>query len=86
MRPEVSILAAGLAMRRNRPVQGGTTQGQTDVKSFDWMEPMAGGFRNYQRRKFNVPAEERLVGGLRALDERVLRQPSADGHGLEGAK
>ena len=58
MRPEVSILAAGLTMRRNRPVRGGATQDQTDVKSFDWMEPMAGGFRTYQRQKFNVPAEE----------------------------
>ncbi|MFT4012524.1 MAG: catalase/peroxidase HPI [Paracoccus sp. (in: a-proteobacteria)] len=53
------------------------TQEQTDVESFDWMEPLADGFRNYQRQKYNVPSEELLVDraqllGLTAPEMTVL--------------
>ncbi len=34
---------------------------QTDVDSFTYLEPVADGFRNYQKTKFSVPAEELLV-------------------------
>ena len=36
-------------------------QEQTDVESFDVLEPVADGFRNYQKAKYAVPAEELLV-------------------------
>ncbi|WP_374299002.1 catalase/peroxidase HPI [Paracoccus sp. (in: a-proteobacteria)] len=49
------------------PGRGDATQDQTDVESFDWMEPMADGFRNYQRQKFNVPAEELLIDRAQLL-------------------
>lgn len=37
------------------------TQEQTDIESFSVLEPAADGFRNYQRAKFAVTAEEMLV-------------------------
>ena len=40
---------------------------QTDVESFDVMEPKADGFRNYQQNKFNVSAEELLVDRAQLL-------------------
>lgn len=49
------------------PGRGDATQDQTDVESFDWMEPLADGFRNYQRQKFNVPAEELLIDRAQLL-------------------
>nr|WP_246184852.1 catalase/peroxidase HPI [Paracoccus aestuariivivens] len=47
--------------------RGDATQEQTDVESFDWMEPMADGFRNYQRQQFSVPAEELLIDRAQLL-------------------
>ena len=40
---------------------------QTDVESFDVMEPKADGFRNYQQKKFNISAEELLVDRAQLL-------------------
>jgi len=37
------------------------TQEQTDVESFDWLEPPADAFRNYFAAKHNTSAEEMLV-------------------------
>ena len=37
------------------------SQEQTDVASFDVLQPVADGFRNYQKAKYAVPAEELLV-------------------------
>jgi len=37
------------------------SQEQTDVASFAALEPMADGFRNYQRRQYSVSGEEMLV-------------------------
>jgi catalase-peroxidase len=42
-------------------------QEQTDVVSFAVMEPAADGFRNYQRTKFTVSAEELLVDRAQLL-------------------
>ncbi len=34
---------------------------QTDAESFDVLEPVADGFRNYEKAKYSVPAEELLI-------------------------
>uniref|UniRef100_A0A831U1R5 Catalase-peroxidase n=1 Tax=Geobacter metallireducens TaxID=28232 RepID=A0A831U1R5_GEOME len=43
------------------PGRTDASQEQTDVKSFAVLEPEADGFRNYQKKRFTVPAEEMLV-------------------------
>lgn len=40
---------------------------QTDADSFDVLEPVADGFRNYLKTKFSVPAEELLVDRAQLL-------------------
>jgi catalase-peroxidase len=42
-------------------------QEQTDVESFKVLEPVADGFRNYQKKKFAVPAEMLLVDRAQLL-------------------
>jgi len=49
------------------PGRGDATQEQTDAKSFDVLEPQADGFRNYQKRNFNVSAEELLIDRAQLL-------------------
>jgi catalase-peroxidase len=48
--------------------RGDATQEWTDVESFDVMEPMADGFRNYLKTKHSVPTEELLVDRAQLLD------------------
>ncbi|HDS5482274.1 catalase/peroxidase HPI [Serratia liquefaciens] len=43
------------------------TQEQTDVESFEAMEPVADGFRNYLKQQFSVPAEALLVDKAQLL-------------------
>ena len=43
------------------------TQEQTDVDSFSVLEPVADGFRNYQKTKFSISAEEMLVDRAQLL-------------------
>ncbi|UWR24238.1 catalase/peroxidase HPI [Sulfitobacter sp. S190] len=43
------------------------TQEQTDDENFAWLEPMADGFRNYAKQKFNVSGEELLVDRAQLL-------------------
>jgi catalase-peroxidase len=43
------------------------SQEQTDVKSFAVLEPAADGFRNYQKAKYSVSAEELLVDRAQQL-------------------
>ena len=38
------------------------TQEQTDVESFEVLEPVADGFRNYLKSQYSVSAEELLIG------------------------
>jgi len=43
------------------------TQEQTDVESFAVLEPMADGFRNYQKKKYTLTTEELLVDKAQLL-------------------
>jgi len=43
------------------------SQAQTDVDSFAVLEPIADGFRNYQKSKYSVPAEELLLDKAQLL-------------------
>jgi catalase-peroxidase len=49
------------------PGRTDATQEQTDVESFEVMEPMADGFRNFQKQKFLVPPEELLLDRAQLL-------------------
>ncbi len=41
--------------------RGDATQEQTDVESFDWLEPQADAFRNYLPKKLTVKTEEMML-------------------------
>jgi len=43
------------------------SQEQTDVESFDVLEPMADGFRNYEKTKYTVTTEELLIDKAQLL-------------------
>ncbi|RWR04204.1 catalase/peroxidase HPI [Paenirhodobacter populi] len=65
---EQAAQAAGVAV--TVPFSPGRTdasQEQTDVHSFAVMEPVADGFRNYQRAGVSVPAEEVLIDKAQQL-------------------
>jgi len=49
------------------PGRTDASQDQTDVESFAVLEPMADGFRNYQRAGLNAPAEEFLLDRAQLL-------------------
>jgi catalase-peroxidase len=49
------------------PGRNDATQEDTDVESFEWLYPNADGFRNYERTKFNVKAEEILIDKAQLL-------------------
>jgi catalase-peroxidase len=49
------------------PGRTDASQAQTDVESFAVLEPLADGFRNYQRAGLPVPAEEMLVDRAQLL-------------------
>ena len=50
-----------------RPGRTDATPEQTDVDSFAVLEPLADGFRNYQKTKFSVPAEQMLIDRAQLL-------------------
>jgi catalase-peroxidase len=59
------------------PGRGDASQAQTDVESFEVLEPVADGFRNYQKTDFSVSPEEMLLDkaqllGLSAPEMTVL--------------
>ena len=59
------------------PRRGDAAQEQTDVESFDVLEPIADGFRNYLGSEANIPAEEMMLDksqllGLTAPEMTVL--------------
>jgi catalase-peroxidase len=49
------------------PGRADATQEQTDVESFSYLEPIADGFRNYQKSNFTVSTEELLIDKAQLL-------------------
>jgi catalase-peroxidase len=49
------------------PGRADASQEQTDVQSFAVLEPVADGFRNYQKKKYAAPAEELLLDRAQLL-------------------
>lgn len=49
------------------PGRTDATQAQTDVESFEVLEPIADGFRNYQKARYSVPAEHLLIDRAQLL-------------------
>ncbi|UTR11238.1 catalase/peroxidase HPI [Evansella sp. LMS18] len=59
------------------PGRGDASQEQTDVENFEVLEPLADGFRNYQKKEFAVSPEELMLDkaqllGLTAKEMTVL--------------
>jgi catalase-peroxidase len=49
------------------PGRGDASQEQTDVESFEVLEPVADGFRNYMKKQYTISAEELLVDKAQLL-------------------
>jgi catalase-peroxidase len=49
------------------PGRSDASQEQTDVESFEVMEPIADGFRNYQKGRYSIPAEALLIDKAQLL-------------------
>ena len=49
------------------PGRGDATQAQTDIESFEVLEPVADGFRNFQKTYFTVSPEEMLLDKAQLL-------------------
>ncbi len=65
---EAAAKAAGFVVKVPfTPGRTDASQAQTDVNSFAVLEPDADGFRNYQKAKFAVSAEEMLVDKAQLL-------------------
>ncbi|MBD7936404.1 catalase/peroxidase HPI [Cytobacillus sp. Sa5YUA1] len=48
--------------------RGDATEEQTDVENFEVLEPIADGFRNYQKQEYSVSSEELLVDKAQLLN------------------
>ncbi len=81
---DVIVMAGGVGIEQAsgltvpfKPGRGDALQEQTDVESFEVLEPIADGFRNYQKTDFSVSPEEMLLDraqllGLSAPEMTVL--------------
>ncbi len=75
---ELAAQAAGVTVSVPfAPGRGDATQAQTDVESFEVLEPLADGFRNWQKQHYLVKPEEMLLDraqlmGLTAAEMTVL--------------
>ena len=50
------------------PGRADATQAQTDIHSFEVMEPVSDGFRNFQKHKLTISAEEQLIDKAQLLN------------------
>ena len=65
---EIAVKKAGYTMEVPfLPGRMDATQTQTDINSFAVLEPMADGFRNYQKQKYTLKTEELLVDKAQLL-------------------
>ncbi|MBA3057080.1 MAG: catalase/peroxidase HPI [Gammaproteobacteria bacterium] len=75
---ELAAKAAGVEVTVPfAPGRGDATQAQTDVESFDALEPLADGWRNWMKKDYVVSAEELMLDraqllGLTAVEMTVL--------------
>ncbi|WP_179353757.1 catalase/peroxidase HPI [Winogradskyella vidalii] len=75
---EKAIKNAGMSVNVPfAPGRGDATQDMTDVESFESLEPLADGYRNYQKQEYVVSPEEMLLDktqllGLTAAEMTVL--------------
>jgi catalase-peroxidase len=65
---QAAAKAAGQAIELSfTPGRTDASQEQTDVESFEPLEPQADGFRNFQKQAYKVPAEEMLLDRAQLL-------------------
>ncbi|OHX12558.1 catalase/peroxidase HPI [Chromobacterium sphagni] len=65
---EAAAKAAGHAVQVPfAPGRADAAQAQTDVESFNVLEPQADGFRNYQKQAYSLPAETLLIDKAQLL-------------------
>jgi catalase-peroxidase len=75
---EEAAMAAGVNVQVPfTPGRGDAAQEQTDIESFEVLEPLADGFRNWQKKHYAVKPEEMLLDraqlmGLTAREMTVL--------------